>query len=293
MLERARDQDRYHQLSLTVVQGRGHQSADLGSAYLLAQRFGEHRGDVHGQRFAGEIDGSRAREAAAVQDGLQVVGHGDSVPDVEVAGQRRNAGIALRLGVGGPAQELADRRQFVHHVGAGQLAVVEVEADLAVEAAAVGVRGSGGVVGGGEGAGAGPAGRAVGTTCQEPGAFTSARFAGVCNCCNSSTLSLSALSVNCTSECGVAKFFSVMLPVAVVWPMPAFTFSSAMELWLNVTSELAIFTGLVRPGSLSVEFWILPLPLKFRAAMFFVGPWAWTSRSSVPSPVMPSTAVTP
>src|SRR5947199_3308407 len=92
-----------------------------------------------------------------------------------------------------------------------------------------------------------------------------ARLGGVVTiiCCNSATLTLSAFSVNCTW--GAAKFLSVSVPVALVWPTEATTFSRIAEFWLKRRSELRIWIGLVKEGILSDAFCNFPLPLKFRA----------------------------
>src|SRR5579859_1423938 len=84
-----------------------------------------------------------------------------------------------------------------------------------------------------------------------------------------------------------------MAPLALVLPSVRAMFCSEAEFWLKRMSELRICRGLVREGILSVALLILPVPSKFRADMFLVGPCARTSSVRFPSPDIPSTAETP
>src|SRR5438270_5924207 len=70
-------------------------------------------------------------------------------------------------------------------------------------------------------------------------------------------------------------------------------FCSEAEFWLKRISEFLICSDLVNDGIFSVALLILPVPSKFNADIFLVGPCAFTSRVSVPSPDIPSTAETP
>src|SRR3954469_21416451 len=108
---------------------------------------------------------------------------------------------------------------------------------------------------------------------------------------SSTTLILSALSVNCT--CGAVKFFAVRLPLALVEPIPAFRFSNTAESFVNLRSALRICSGFVSVSELMVAFCSLPLPLRFIAPAPLIGPTACRSSATAPEPFTPSTALAP
>src|SRR5439155_16732434 len=137
---------------------------------------------------------------------------------------------------------------------------------------------------------------ALGVTLQKslPVGAVLARFDGVSgatSCCHSVTLTLSAFSVNCT--CGAAKLFNVSAPLALVCPTDAATFPRIADFWLKRMSELRIWIGLLSEGTFNVAFWTFPVPLRFNAQGFLVGPWARTSRINTPAPDIASTAEIP
>ncbi len=104
-------------------------------------------------------------------------------------------------------------------------------------------------------------------------------------------MSLSAASVNCTF--GLSKLLSVSEPLALVEPSAIETFCSTAEFCEKVRLALPILSGEVSDGVLIWAFCSMPLPLKFMAAEFLIGPVACRLREMMPEPETPSAAETP
>src|ERR1019366_1167872 len=144
-------------------------------------------------------------------------------------------------------------------------------------------------------AGAGAA-SAVGTRLQEAFAFFLAGALGsgvelLVIFWSSTTFSLSAASANVSR--GAWKLATLRLPLALVEPSDAARFVRFTEFCVNCRFALRTFTGWVSDGTFSEAFCKAPLPLKFMALVFLMGPVAWISRLMLPVPLMPSTAVIP
>src|ERR1019366_1783600 len=108
---------------------------------------------------------------------------------------------------------------------------------------------------------------------------------------SSTTFSLSAERANVSL--GAWKLATLRLPLALVEPSDAARLVRFTEFCVNCRFALRTFTGWVSDGIFSEAFCKAPLPLKFMASVFLMGPVAWTSRVMLPVPVKPSTTVTP
>ena len=135
---------------------------------------------------------------------------------------------------------------------------------------------------------------ALGTRLQDASAFF---FAGAfCSeplviCCSSVTLILSALNAKVSR--GAWKFAMLRFPPAFVEPSDAARLVKFTEFCVNCKFAFLTCKGWVSEDIFSEAFCSAPVPLKFMASVFLMGPVARTSRLMLPLPLMPSKAVTP
>src|SRR5450631_1198902 len=132
---------------------------------------------------------------------------------------------------------------------------------------------------------------AVGTRLHDASAFFAGAGLLAINFCNSVMFSLSAASAKVRR--GAWKFATLRFPLALVDPTEATRFVTLREFCVNCRLAFLMFSGWVSEGIFSEAFWIAPVPLKFIASVFLIGPVAWTSMLTAPLPLMPSTALTP